>query len=512
MGNRRLPIPERPWHKKGNGCWSLSLGVRGLRVRVEQREPRGTFHRAYWKPGKGWRYQSLGTNSKTESRRLSELFLRELERSEGRYTQVTEPLVLEQLWTRYQQEAPGYRQNTERTKAQKRSDAKLLMAGLAAQKRVDHFTRNDIDRYVEMRRTGHGWPDGRVTQPVRARGIEGELKLLITMILWATRERRPDGSWLLAENPLRGLKLPKEDNPLRPVATYDRFVKVRDTVKQLAEAAPQERGRTRWRRIELALVLAEATGARLGAIRGLRWSDITSDPPSIRWRAEFDKKGRERFVPLPEELASELRGFQVRLGVVGDGWLFPRAEQDVPWPRELFDQLLRHAERVAGVTKLKGGLWHPYRRKWATERKKMSLVDVKAAGGWRDTQTLLASYQQADEDTMLEVMASPVKLRERKAIQQGHSGTMASTRPGRPAGGRAGRSPVEVPVEVPVAVPVEVSAEVPVDVPTGVPADVPEELPEELSGNHRRNLWGKHWRKSQGKRPRKFVNSRLRAF
>ena len=419
MGNRRLPIPERPWHKKGNGCWSLSLGVRGLRVRVEQREPRGTFHRAYWKPNKGWRYQSLGTTSRTEARRLSELFLRELEKSEGRYAQVTEPLLLEQLWTLYQQEAPGYRQNTDRTKAQKCSDAKLLMAGLGAKKRVDHFTRNDMDRYVEMRRTGRGWPDGRVTQPVRARGIEGELKLLITMILWATRERRTDGSWLLAENPLRGLKVPKEENPRRPVATYDRFVKVREALKRLAETAPQECWRARWCRIELALVLAEATGARIGAIRGLRWSDIMVDPPSIRWRHEFDKKGRERVVPLPDGLASELRAFQVRLGAVGDGWLFPRAELDAPWPRELFDQLLRRADREAGVPRLAGGMWHPYRRKWTTERKHMSLVDVKAAGGWRDTQTLLTSYQQADDATMLEVMASPVKLRDRKTVQKG---------------------------------------------------------------------------------------------
>lgn len=418
MGNRRLPIPERPWHKKENGCWSLSLGVRGLRVRVEQREPGGTFQRAYWKPGKGWRYQSLGTRSKTEARKLSELFLRELEKSEGRYTQVTEPLVLEQLWTLYQQEAPGYRQNTERTRTQKRSDAKLLMVGLGPKKRVDHLTRNDIDRFVEMRRTGHGWLDGRITRPVRARGIEGELKLLITMILWATRERRPDGSWLLAENPLRGLKLPKEPNPRRPVATYDRFVKVRDAVRSLADTAPQERGRTRWRRIELALVLAEATGARIGAIRGLRWSDIMADPPSIRWRPEFDKKGRERVVPLPEALAAELRAFKIRLSVVGDGWLFPRAECDEPWPRELFDQLLRRAEREAQVPKLDHGLWHPYRRKWATERKDKPLVDVKQAGGWRDTQTLLTSYQQADEATMLEVMASPVKLRDRKAASQ----------------------------------------------------------------------------------------------
>ena len=41
-------------------------------------------------------------------------------------------------------------------------------------------------------------------------------------------------------------------------------------------------------------------------------------------------------------------------------------------------------------------------------------VDVMAGGGWRDQHTLTTSYQHADEETMLQVMASPVKLRSRK--------------------------------------------------------------------------------------------------
>ena len=123
-------------------------------------------------------------------------------------------------------------------------------------------------------------------------------------------------------------------------------------------------------------------------------------------------------IPIPDVLADELRRFKVRLGVVGDNWLFPRAEKDEPWPREIFGQQLRIAEGHAGLRSL-GGLWHAYRRKWATERKHLPLVDVKAAGGWKDTQTLLTSYQQADEAGMLEVMSSPVKLRDRKASGSG---------------------------------------------------------------------------------------------
>lgn len=46
-------------------------------------------------------------------------------------------------------------------------------------------------------------------------------------------------------------------------------------------------------------------------------------------------------------------------------------------------------------------------------------ADVMAAGGWKDTQTLLTCYQHADEETMLRVMEAPVKLLSRRRVQQG---------------------------------------------------------------------------------------------
>ncbi len=61
---------------------------------------------------------------------------------------------------------------------------------------------------------------------------------------------------------------------------------------------------------------------------------------------------------------------------------------------------------------MEGGLWHPWRRKWATERKDMPLKDVAEAGGWRDPNTLLKCYQQPDEATMTRVVLEPGKLRE----------------------------------------------------------------------------------------------------
>jgi integrase len=137
---------------------------------------------------------------------------------------------------------------------------------------------------------------------------------------------------------------------------------------------------------------------------------LSHSPPYICWRAGFDKRGGERKVPLPVTPAEEIRSFQTRLGGIGQSWLFPTKDGTKPWPRELFDQLLRQAEQKAELEHLRGGLWHPFRRKWATERKHLPIPDVKAAGGWKDTDTLLTCYQHTSDESMLAVMESPKKL------------------------------------------------------------------------------------------------------
>jgi hypothetical protein len=62
---------------------------------------------------------------------------------------------------------------------------------------------------------------------------------------------------------------------------------------------------------------------------------------------------------------------------------------------------------VPGIQRGQGSLWHGFRRKWATERKGLPLGDVAAAGGWRNTETLLRSYQVTDEATIRNVVLNP---------------------------------------------------------------------------------------------------------
>jgi len=58
------------------------------------------------------------------------------------------------------------------------------------------------------------------------------------------------------------------------------------------------------------------------------------------------------------------------------------------------------AEELAEVPKLNGGIFHPYRRLWASSRKHLSSVDVARARGWKSIETL-AIYQQSDPAAVL---------------------------------------------------------------------------------------------------------------
>jgi integrase len=110
----------------------------------------------------------------------------------------------------------------------------------------------------------------------------------------------------------------------------------------------------------------------------LRWDDFDWERSTIRWRAEADKQDRESVVPMPAELVKEVRSFQRALAGLG-GLCFPMlTDESKPMRRDTFDKALRRAQRRAKLKLLDGGLWHAYRRSWATA---LPLADVAAAGG-----------------------------------------------------------------------------------------------------------------------------------
>ena len=63
---------------------------------------------------------------------------------------------------------------------------------------------------------------------------------------------------------------------------------------------------------------------------------------------------------------------------------------------------------------LSGGVWHPYRRLWATARQGREDGDVGQAGGWSSPEALKRAYQHPDDATMLRVVLHKAELREVK--------------------------------------------------------------------------------------------------
>lgn len=109
---------------------------------------------------------------------------------------------------------------------------------------------------------------------------------------------------------------------------------------------------------------------------------------------------------MPPRVIKELRQFRNQVGAAG-GFLFPsKRNPSGHMPADMLRQWLRDLERNAKLPKLRGGLWHPYRRGWATERMHFPLKAVADAGGWKDVATLVRCYQQTDEATLLAVIAN----------------------------------------------------------------------------------------------------------
>ena len=114
---------------------------------------------------------------------------------------------------------------------------------------------------------------------------------------------------------------------------------------------------------------------------------------AIRWAAESDKQGFLFVSPISRDARAALDDYRRQSPRLGSAWLFP-APKDASKPirRDTAAVWLVKAEKLAELPKLKGGVFHPYRRLWATERKSLPDADVAAAGGWKDTQALRLSY------------------------------------------------------------------------------------------------------------------------
>jgi len=276
----------------------------------------------------------------------------------------------------------------------------LFTAAWGRARIVDSFCERDWQRFIELRRSGKLAPAGREGKAVRDRMLEYDLRLLLAVLNWATKQKDELGAFWLTANPLRGQRVPAEKNPHQPTlsrADYEALRKVAGGVSP---------------RFELALVLCNETGHRLNSVRQLRWSDVDLEARTISWRAETDKSGKAHQTPLSATAVALLRGAALLAapptadGQIRDGWLFPSLTSTRALGRRTFYHWWKQAVEKAEITVPPKCAFHAFRRKLASELAREQLAVVKALGGWSAAHVVVNRYQKVSIDVQREVLES----------------------------------------------------------------------------------------------------------
>lgn len=250
----------------------------------------------------------------------------------------------------------------------------------------------------------HGTPvedkDNRTERSVRT--TQKTLKVLRQLCRFAAQWRRPDGSFLLPDgDPTRGLDLPTPTDPRRPICDDDLLAGMLAAADDhTIRGADGDERRSCLR--ELTLVAA-GTGARIGSILALRWSDWDPDGATygtLTWRGDEQKNGRTRTTPVPESVADALREQRRRRPGVGEAPVFPAPDSCGAVGVDTAIKWLQDVEKAARGRHVKGFGFHALRRRWANRMKDRSPVDVAHLGGWSGPQVMENVYQRATLDDM----------------------------------------------------------------------------------------------------------------
>lgn len=386
-------------------AWRWMCGERGVnRVRAFVHAKTGIIFLEYYEPTRhGQRPKvrriSTGTRDEEKGKAAAERLAAELRQGAA---PVTERPTLAALFDMYLREVTPEK-GTNKQKHD-RMCADMFLRAFGRDREVHTLSRREWDRFIRERRSGQLRPASiKKVRAVRDRVIAYDLRFLLAVLNWATLAGTGRGGFLLDRNPLKGLPLPREESPRRPVLSAEAYAKLLEVADRVSPL------------FRLALVLAHETGHRIGAIRMLRWSDVhLGTDPSIRWRAENDKIGMEHATPLTPAAVAELERARAERPAIGDAWLFGVAGRagevqpvDRHAPRVWWVQAWKLAELGPRPTRM---MWHSNRRAFATDLKTVPLKDLAALGGWKDTNTILQCYQQPDGDTMRRALAQRAVL------------------------------------------------------------------------------------------------------
>jgi len=390
--------------------WSWSVGEYGYRVTVEERAPGSNLRLRWWDSmAKKFRHESLGHKDRDEGKK--EARCRAAARLEEKDALARGTVTLRAVFTAYRDHVSLYRKHLSQTREDGRRMA-LWLAFLGADRDVNSIDFATLATFCRARKAGSIVVPGRsLRKNVSDRTVQMDVNFLKTCLTWATRYA-PDGRPILEQNPVAGFQAPTPRQRKRPIATWERFQKVR-AVADSVDAQGL---------FGLFLDLVEGTGWRVSAICDLWAGDVdlarSSSAPfgRLHKRGEMDKTGADEWVPINGTVRGALEALLALSRRSEHSPLFPtvrkkRSGKRGSWTRYYAASLLTRAEKKAGLEPLDGGDFHPYRRKWATERKGHPIEDVMKAGSWKSRQALEESYLQADEESTLAVVLEEKKLR-----------------------------------------------------------------------------------------------------
>src|SRR2546426_8567710 len=192
--------------------WSSTVGTRrGNRIRVYERELGGNLYAAVWDPErKAYNQTGLGHGDRERALRDAAELVRLRELGED---PTAGPLTLGTLVARYLAESTHARDGSLKTEQYRKGCARYgayLIEFFGADTPIKELTASRMMEYARARRSGK--ISGR---PVNATAVQQDIKLLKSMMTWATMgldNVRP----LLNRNPQLGFNVPREPNPRLP--------------------------------------------------------------------------------------------------------------------------------------------------------------------------------------------------------------------------------------------------------------------------------------------------------
>ena len=351
-------------YERGSGALMLEFRDRGRRTRITlDHRDRDRAKRQADEAAAGLAKAEVPVAERPKERTLGELF----------------DMYLEEVTPR----------NGKRHQDYDRRATKMILSYFGSDRAAMTLNRRDWDRFIRERGSGRVGPGEEPWKPVNNRTVQKDLSFMASVFNWATMAGDGQGDVLLERNPFKGYRLPREKNPLRVVLTEVEYEAL------LAVSAGVD-----WR-FQVALVLANETGHRIGAIRKLRWSDVNVDDETICWRAENEKTGYEQVTPMSREAKSVFEFARTRNSNIGERAVLPAPKDPTrPVGRYLMRDWWQKAEARAELGTKRGRGWHSVRRKFATDLAHAPLSVLCRLGGWRDTDTVLRCYQRPDDDDL----------------------------------------------------------------------------------------------------------------